>query len=132
MVLYPILLCQSWSTTLPNFMLVSGIAQSGPNLVLSRLAKRLFHLNILLIFVHWNFEHRYDKNNTQGCASVKDCIRPGWVYTYVWIRFVTGALQFLNSSIFPCRFFRLRSMACLFTFYAATVRFLCHVSTSEK
>ena len=39
MVLYPILLSQSWSTTLPNFMLVSGIAQSGQNLALSRLAK---------------------------------------------------------------------------------------------
>ena len=39
MVLYPILLSQSWSTTVPNFMLVSGIAQSGQNLALSRLAK---------------------------------------------------------------------------------------------
>ena len=29
MVLYPILLSQSWSTTVPNFMPVSGIAQSG-------------------------------------------------------------------------------------------------------
>ena len=38
MVLYPILLSQSWSTTMPNFMLVSGIAQSGKNLALSRLA----------------------------------------------------------------------------------------------
>ena len=38
MVLYPILLCQAWSTTVPNFMLVSGIAQSGQNLALSRLA----------------------------------------------------------------------------------------------
>ena len=38
MVLYPILLSQSWSTTVPNFMLVSGIAQSGQNLALSRLA----------------------------------------------------------------------------------------------
>ena len=38
MVLYPILLIQSWSTTVPNFMLVSGIAQSGQNLALSRLA----------------------------------------------------------------------------------------------
>ena len=39
MVLYPILLSQSWSTTVPNFMLVSRIAQSGQNLALSRLAK---------------------------------------------------------------------------------------------
>ena len=38
MVLYPILLSQSWPTTVPNFMLVSGIAQSGQNLALSRLA----------------------------------------------------------------------------------------------
>ena len=38
MVLYPILLSQSCSTTVPNFMLVSGIAQSGQNLALSRLA----------------------------------------------------------------------------------------------
>ena len=38
MVLYPILLSQSWSTIVPNFMLVSGIAQSGQNLALSRLA----------------------------------------------------------------------------------------------
>ena len=38
MVLYPILLSQSWSTTVPNFILVSGIAQSGQNLALSRLA----------------------------------------------------------------------------------------------
>ena len=38
MVLYHILLSQSWSTTVPNFMLVSGIAQSGQNLALSRLA----------------------------------------------------------------------------------------------
>ena len=37
-VLYPILLIQSWSTTVPNFMLVSGIAQSRQNLALSRLA----------------------------------------------------------------------------------------------
>lgn len=40
-----------------------------------------FHMNILLIFFHWNFEHRHDKNNEQGCASGKDCIRTGWVYT---------------------------------------------------
>ena len=38
MVLYPILLSQSWSTTVPDVMLVSGIAQSGQNLALSRLA----------------------------------------------------------------------------------------------
>ena len=38
MVLYPILLSQSWSTTVPIFMLVSGIAQLGQNLALSRLA----------------------------------------------------------------------------------------------
>ena len=38
MVLYPILLSQSWSTTVPNFMLVSGIAQSGQILALSLLA----------------------------------------------------------------------------------------------
>ena len=41
-VLYPILLSQSWSTTVPNFMLVSGIAQSGQNLALSRLAISLW------------------------------------------------------------------------------------------
>ena len=40
MVIYPILLSQSWSTTVPNFMLVSGIAQSGQNLALSRLANK--------------------------------------------------------------------------------------------
>ena len=40
MVLYPILISQSWSTIVPNFMLVSGIAQSGQNLALSRLATR--------------------------------------------------------------------------------------------
>ena len=39
MVLYPIMLSQSWSTTVPNFMLVSRIAQSGQILALSRLAK---------------------------------------------------------------------------------------------
>ena len=38
MVLYPNLLSQSWSTTVPSFMLVSGIAQSAQNLALSRLA----------------------------------------------------------------------------------------------
>ena len=38
MVLYPIQLSHSWSTTVSNFMLVSGIAQSGQNLALSRLA----------------------------------------------------------------------------------------------
>ena len=38
MVLYPILLSQSLSTTVSNFMLVSGIAQLGQNLALSRLA----------------------------------------------------------------------------------------------
>ena len=38
MVLYPKLISQSWSTTVPNFMLVSGIAQSGQDLALSRLA----------------------------------------------------------------------------------------------
>ena len=38
MVLYPILLSQSWSTLVPNVMLVSEIAQSGQNLALSRLA----------------------------------------------------------------------------------------------
>ena len=38
MVQYPILVSQSWSTTLPNFMLVSGIAQSGQNLALRSLA----------------------------------------------------------------------------------------------
>ena len=38
MVLYPIVLSQSWSTTVPNFMLVSGKAQSGQNLALIRLA----------------------------------------------------------------------------------------------
>ena len=43
MVLYPILLSQSWSTTVPNVMLVSGIAQSGQNLALSRLATILVH-----------------------------------------------------------------------------------------
>ena len=42
MVLYLILLSQSWSTTVPNFMLVSGIAQSGQNLALSRLAIRTY------------------------------------------------------------------------------------------
>ena len=41
MVLYPILLSQSWSTTVPNFMLVSGIVQSGQNLALSRLANEV-------------------------------------------------------------------------------------------
>ena len=47
MVLYPILLSLSWSTTVPNFMLVSGIAQSGQNLALSRLAisSLLEHMN---------------------------------------------------------------------------------------
>ena len=49
MVLYPFLLSQSWSTTVPNFMLVSGIAQSGQNLALSRLAIRA---NSLLQFIH--------------------------------------------------------------------------------
>ena len=43
MVLYPILLSQSWSTTVPNSMLVSGIAQSGQNLALSRLAIVILH-----------------------------------------------------------------------------------------
>ena len=38
MVLYPFLLSQSRSTTVPNFMLVSGKAQSDQNLALSRLA----------------------------------------------------------------------------------------------
>ena len=38
MVLYPIWLSQSWPTTVPNYMLVSRIAQSGQNLALSRLA----------------------------------------------------------------------------------------------
>ena len=50
MVLYPILLSQSWSTTVPNFMLVSGIAQSGQNLALRRLAIRRLtehHLQLL-------------------------------------------------------------------------------------
>ena len=47
MVLYPILLSQSWSTTVPNFMLVSGIAQSGQNLALSRLASSgIFSLKV--------------------------------------------------------------------------------------
>ena len=40
MVLYPIILSQALSTTVPNFMLVSGIAQSGQNLALSRLANQ--------------------------------------------------------------------------------------------
>ena len=44
MVLYPILLSQSWSTTVPNFMLVSVIAQSGQNLALFRLAIMDFQL----------------------------------------------------------------------------------------
>ena len=38
MVLYLILLSQSWSTAVPNVMLVSRIAQSGKILALSRLA----------------------------------------------------------------------------------------------
>ena len=41
-VLYPILLSQSWSTTVPIFMFVSGIAQSGQNLALSRLAIKVY------------------------------------------------------------------------------------------
>ena len=47
MVLYPILLSQSWSTTVPNFMLVSGIAQLGQNLALSLLAKQHTHRSTL-------------------------------------------------------------------------------------
>ena len=42
MVLYPILLSQSWSATVPNSMLVSGIAQSSQNLALSLLAMSVF------------------------------------------------------------------------------------------
>ena len=74
MVLYPILLSQTWSTTVPNFMLVSGIAQSGQNLALSRLAtwKQCFGgvKFILTIFV-------------EGCQ---------WniLKTSVWLKFVIG------------------------------------------
>ena len=49
MVLYPILLSQSWSTAVPNCMLVSGIAQSGQNLALSRLANS--HILLISIFI---------------------------------------------------------------------------------
>ena len=49
MVLYPILLSQSWSTTVPILMLVSRIAQSGQNLALSRLAIKVLHFSTLEI-----------------------------------------------------------------------------------
>ena len=54
MVLHLILLSQSWSTTVPNFMLVSGKAQSGQNLALSLLAKQL-SLKVFLSVVHFDF-----------------------------------------------------------------------------
>ena len=79
MVLYPILLSQSWSTTVPNFILVSRIAQSDQNLALSRLA-------ILL----------YDVSHTMYVYTV--CISPGELYiTY----YSTHFIKYKNS--WDCR-----------------------------
>ena len=50
MVLYPILLSQTWSTTVSNFMLVSRITQSGQNLALSRLATMIIYLLTFYLF----------------------------------------------------------------------------------
>ena len=63
MVLYPILPSQSWSTVVPNFMLVSSKAQSGQNLALSHLAtqateKGLGDFNMILLY-HFIFYDVY-------------------------------------------------------------------------
>ena len=59
MVLYPVLLSQSWSTTVPNCMLVSGIAQSGKILALSHLSISCFVIRI--------FESRLYVENSKLC-----------------------------------------------------------------
>ena len=57
------------------------------------------------------------------------------IYTLCLDYICHGRHTIFDSTVFPYRFFRLRSKACLFIFYifyAATMRFLCHVSTTDK
>ena len=72
MVLYPILLSQSWSTTVPNFMLVSGIVQSGQNLALSRLANNDEEENKPGLIFFYDFEKAF---NSIDLTNVNNCLK---------------------------------------------------------
>ena len=81
MVLYPILLSQSWSTTVPNFMLVSGIAQSGQNLALSRLANK----SVDVILEETGRAGGGDLRRGEG--STHELVRDGHVFVCLWEHF---------------------------------------------
>ena len=94
MVLYPILLIQACSTTVPNFMLVSGIAQSGQNLAISRLAI----INQKERKKTWSFSNIPEYQNTLTRASGKSIYLFISVHFYLKSQFTSIAVTDQNTS----------------------------------
>ena len=90
MVLYPILLSQPWSTTVPNFMLVSGKAQSGQNLALSCLASTSLHII----------------NHIYKCFPEKLKLKKKLVKILMFLR-ITEDVSFQHALRLLCKFLRI-------------------------
>ena len=99
MVLYPILLSQSWSTTVPNFMLVSGIAQLGQYLAHSHLAKDLWS-RVYRIWTVWSSMLK-PASHTAQCLSLS-YTEHGWANGSNTVYLVIHGLTGTSIELQPC------------------------------